>query len=180
MKTKLVILGGLIILMGCKASGPASSGVADYSNYSENLQSSLPSYPDYSEQIASLNSPKENSNLAIDDRLAQLRMETVRANESEPYFDGFSVLVYSGISRTDAFKAQEDLETFFPELKSRMQYEQPRYLLKVGQYIHRIEAQRNYSLIKETFPMARIIQDRIQRKDFQIQKATDDYAEGEN
>lgn len=180
MKSSLVLVGGLIILMGCKATGPASNSAADYSNYTEDLEASLPAYPDYQEQLTSVTGPAIQSDLAIDSRLSQVRMETVKKNESQPYFDGFTVLIYSGINREAAFKAQEDLEMNFPDLKPRMQYEQPRYLLKLGQYIHRIEAQKNYALIKEAFPMARIIQDRLQRKDFQIQQDTDDYAEGEN
>lgn len=168
------------MLMGCKTSSTTTASKVDYSGYSEDVKSSLPSYPDYQGQLDLTTEPQTSSDLAIDGKLAQLRMQTVRNNESEPYFDGYTVLVYSGVDRDAAFKAQEDLEEFFPDLKARMEYEQPRYLLKLGQYIHRIEAQKNYSLLKESFPVARIIQDRIQRKDFQIQNETDDYAEGKD
>ncbi|MHA7130528.1 hypothetical protein [Algoriphagus namhaensis] len=172
---------GVILMAGCKSSKTASSSSgADYANYTEDLSESLPNYPDYQNELSQLTQKEGNSDLAIDEQLASVKQQLIRQNDSQPYFDGFTVLVYSGINRDAAFKAQEDLATNFPEIKSQMQYEEPRYLLKVGQYVHRFAAQKNYAMIKEAFPLARIVPDRIQRKDFQLPSATEEYDEGEN
>ncbi len=168
----------LILLASCKSSSNVPTGAEAYRGYSEDLSSSLTVYPDYEEQLN--NQPVQQtqaSALAVDEKLEERRKELVEQNESEPYFDGFTVLVYSGLNREEAFEAQEELEKDFPDLNAQMQYEQPRYLLKVGQYLYRFEAQKNYALIKEKFPTARIVLDRIQREDF---KAKKENVEGEN
>ncbi len=180
MRSFLIVLLFALVAAGCKSSASVSANDNDYSNYSEDVSSTLPTYPDYQDQLAQIKEPAESSDLAIDDQLEAIGRDLAAQNESEPYFDGYTVLVYSGIDRDAAFETQESLAELFPDLKPRMQYEQPRYLLKIGQYKHRVEAQKNYSLLKEDFPSARIIQDRIQRKDFQLNSGTDDNDEGEN
>ncbi|MDN3203980.1 hypothetical protein [Algoriphagus sediminis] len=180
MRGYLVVLLFGVVFVGCKSSANVNSTRSDFSNYTEDVSATLPDYPDYQDQLAQIEEPVESSDLAIDDQLAAIGRDLAAQNESEPYFDGYTVLIYSGIDREMAFETQESLEELFPDLNSRMQYEQPRYLLKIGQYKHRFEAQKNYSLLKETFPSVRIIQDRIQRKDFQLDSEKNDNDEGEN
>lgn len=93
--------------------------------------------------------------------------QAIQKNRSEPYFNGFSVLIFSGISRDKAFSVQNTLLSDFPELTPEMQYQQPMYLVKVGKFALKIEAQKTFSEVKNQFPTARIIQDRIQRKEFE-------------
>ena len=61
-----------------------------------------------------------------------------------------------------------------------MQYQEPRYLVKVGRYAYKFEAQKNFSLIKTQFPSARIIQDRFQRKEYEAPQVIDSDAQGKN
>ncbi|WP_192347419.1 hypothetical protein [Algoriphagus sp. Y33] len=165
------ILGFVVILVGCKTSRKASSSASNYANYQENLNPSLPLYPDYRAQMNSKSSVgSSESTGAIDDELDQLQASLISKNKSEPYFSGYSVLVYSGVDRDKAFKTRNDITMNFPDLIPEMQYQQPRYLVKIGRFVHKIEAQKSFAEVKTQFPTARIIQDRFQREDFKTQK----------
>lgn len=175
------VLGLLFILIGCKTLGIKKGAKSSYVSYQEDLTASLPQYPDFrnietqpSEQLGT------QSVTAVDDELEIVQQRLIDKNKSEVYFNGYTVLVYSGIDRNQAFKTRDDLLQYFPELEAEMQYQEPRYLVKVGRYNYKIEAQKNYSTIKTQFPSARILQDRFQRKEYVIPQVNDNNAEGKN
>lgn len=165
---KLWAIGFLVLISSCKIIKPASDGGANaFANYQEDLSGSLPQYPDFrsvSEDPSS--SSSSHSVQSVDGELSEIQKRFAEKNKSEPYFNGYTVLVFSGIEREKAFKTQNDLKLYYPDYISEMQYQQPRYLVKLGQYTYKIEAQKVFSLIKEQFPSARIIQDRFQRKEY--------------
>lgn len=171
---KLWVIGLLLLNWGCKTTGGASVvGPSSFSGYQENLSGSLPEYPDFRKAIEDSEPEVVSSAQAADGQLEELRKRIYDKNKSELYVTGFTVLVYSGIDRNAAFKTRDELSTLFPEFPSDMQYQQPRYLVKVGQYTYKIEAQRAFSRIKTQFPTARIIQDRFQRKEYVPPVTTD-------
>lgn len=165
---KLWALGLLILIGSCTSTRSASdSGASAYSTYQEDLSGSLPQYPDF----RSPEGPQESSSVpssvqSVDADLASVQQRFAEKNKAEAYLSGYTVLVFSGIDRNQAFKTQDDLRMYFPDLAAEMQYQQPRYLVKIGQYTYKIEAQKVFSQIKEQFPSARIIQDRFQRKGY--------------
>lgn len=172
------ILGILLILFGCKT---ASGGNSAYTSYQEDLTSSLPQYPDFrkiesqTSELASIESAT-----VVDDELEIVQQRLIEKNKSEIYFSGYTVLVYSGIDRNKAFNTRDEMFQYFPDLAADMQYQEPRYLVKVGRYAYKFEAQKNFSLIKTQFPSARIIQDRFQRKEYVAPQVIDNNAEGKN
>ncbi|PZX57981.1 hypothetical protein [Algoriphagus chordae] len=176
------ILGLALILASCNTSRKTTSSASSYANYQENLNPSLPVYPDYRAQMntkASFESAESAE--AIDAQLAQVQASLISKNKSEPYFSGYSVLIYSGIDREKAFKTRDDLAMNYPDLTPEMQYEQPRYLVKVGKFTHKIEAQKSFAEVKSEFPTARIIQDRFQREEFKtLNELNQENAEGQN
>jgi hypothetical protein len=162
------VVGLFAIICGCKIIRPSSDGgAAAYSGYQEDLSGSLPQFPDYRTAAVDVSpSGSPTSVRAVDADLDEVQRKFAQKNKSEPYFNGYSVLVFSGIDRNQAFKTQDDLKFYFPELSPEMQYEQPRYFVKVGQFTFKIEAQKVFSQVKGQFPTARIIQDRFQRKEY--------------
>lgn len=177
----LCIVALLLIFAGCKTNKATSDSKNAYSNYNEDIRvSSLPQYPDFkTEMKSSTSATAPKSNQSIDNELKQVSARMVGKNKSEAYYSGYTILVYSGIDRDKAFKTQEDLRMYFPDMNAEMQYQQPRYLVKVGKYNFKIESQKNFALIKPQFPTARIIQDRFQREGF-ITTPEKDNAEGKN
>lgn len=165
---KFWAIGLLVIISSCKIikSGSKEESSA-FSTYQEDLSGSLPQYPDFRSVSEETTSPSSsNSVQSVDVQLKEVQNRFAQKNKSEPYFNGYTVLVFSGIDRAKAFKTQDDLKLYYPDYYAEMQYQQPRYLVKVGQYTHKIEAQKVFSLIKAQFPSARIMQDRFQRKEF--------------
>lgn len=175
------ILGLVLILASCKSTGKTSSAASSYANYQENLSPSLPLYPDYRAHMSKSSIGSSESTEAIDEQLDQVQASLISKNKAEPYFSGYSVLVYSGVDRNKAFKTRDDIVTNFSDLTPEMQYQQPRYLVKVGKFAHKIEAQKNFAELKTQFPTARIIQDRFQRGEFKtLNELNQEDAEGQN
>ncbi|MBC6365380.1 hypothetical protein [Algoriphagus sp. AK58] len=178
---RFLVIGISLVIWGCKTSGGVSGGDASsFSNYQEDLSGSLPEYPDFRNANQDSEDDAISSSQAVDGQLNELQKRIYDKNKSEPFFSGFTVLVYSGIDRNEAFKTRDDLVLYFPEITPEMQYQQPRYLVKVGQYTYKIEAQRAFSRIKTQFPTARIVQDRFQRKEYVPPVTTDQNAQGQN
>ncbi len=175
------ILGILFILFGCKTLGIKIGEKTSYESYQEDLSSSLPQYPDFRKiESKSAELPSIVSATAVDDELEIVQKRLIEKNKSEVYFSGYTVLVYSGIDRNKAFSSRDEMFQYFPDLAAEMQYQEPRYLVKVGRYAYKFEAQKNFSLIKTQFQSARIIQDRFQRKEYVVPQVIDNNAEGKN
>lgn len=173
----VLVIGFLI--WGCKSSGNVSSADT-YAHYQETITLPLPEYPDFTTRVSTPDEEDDFASQAVNNQLEELQTRIYDKNLSEPYFSGFTVLVYSGLDRNLAFKTQDDLSSLFPELEAEIQYQQPRYLIKVGKYAYKIEAQRIFSLLKTSFPTARIIQDRFQRKEYLPPVTTEQNAQGQN
>lgn len=159
----------LVLSAGCGIINITKSGssASRFDDYSENLSDSRISFADLPE-LETPAFPTEitaaGSGAAVDKELEEALANFARTNSEEAYFSGFTILVYSGVDRDRAFKTRNDLYSSFSDIKAYMQYQQPRYLVKVGKYINRIEALLLFEQIKENFPTARIIQDRFQRE----------------
>src|SRR5690606_29027942 len=123
---KFWAIGFLALISSCKLIRPASSGEADAcSTYQEDLSDSLPQYPDFRSVSEDLNTPNSsNSVQSVDVQLNEVQKKFADKNKSEPYFNGYTVLVFSGIDRDKAFKTQSDLKLYYPDYSAEMQYQQ--------------------------------------------------------
>jgi hypothetical protein len=130
-----------------------------YSSYSEELESSRI-------QFAELPEPNEvievNGNTPpIDVELNAKINQIAQSNSEDLFVNGFTILIYSGVDRERAFEIRNETYSEFPDIQSYMEYEQPRYLVKVGRYINKIEALATYEKMNDVFPNSRIIGDRF-------------------
>lgn len=138
-----------------------------FESYNEDLSSSRITFTDIPEPKSPTPTTGETiagAGNAVDGDLEEAMAHFAQTKKDEPYFSGFTILVYSGVDRDLAFETRNELYTSFPDIKANMQYQQPRYLVKVGKYINRIEALYLFEKINKQFPTARIIQDRFQRE----------------
>lgn len=168
LRQTLLWVSVLLLSAGCGIINITKSGssTARFDNYNEDLAESRITFSEIpaveiSETTTAPVAP--GSGTAVDRDLEQALSHYSRTKSEEPYFSGFTILVYSGLDRDLAFKTRNDLYSSLPDIRAEMQYQQPRYLVKVGKYINRIEALYLFGKIKEKFPAARIIQDRFQR-----------------
>jgi hypothetical protein len=169
MKRSLVILIFPVILMSsCGLLKKTSTATNEYENYQEDLEVSRVIFPELEEQTSKTESSSQpDGKVASADADLEIALNNLKeSNKLEMYWSGYTVLVYSGVDRDLAFKTRNDLFTYFPDFKTDMQYQQPRYLVKVGKFVNRIEALTYYHQLKENFPSSRIIQDRFLREGY--------------
>ena len=83
-------------------------------------------------------------------------------NLKNGYIDGYTIQVYSGIKREDALNMKKELSLALPDLESDVQYRQPNFRVRTGKYFSRLVAQKDYLAVKEVFPNAIVIPDRIE------------------
>lgn len=171
MKGSLPLFLIAVILLGsCSLIKKPVATANEFATYSENLEEARITFPDLEKQLAEevKEEVKPIGSLAIDEELGLALERLKQTNEAEMYWSGFTVLVFSGVDRDLAFKTRNELFTYFPEFKTDMQYQQPRYLIKVGKFANRIEALSFYHQLRPQFPSARIIQDRFVREGYVV------------
>lgn len=171
MKGPLLLSFIAVILLGsCSLLKKPATTANEFGSYSESLDETRITFPDLEEQLAKdvEEEVKPSGSLAVDEELGIALDRLKQMNEAEMYWSGFTVLVFSGVDRDLAFKTRNELFTYFPEFKTDMQYQQPRYLIKVGKFANRIEALSFYHQLKPQFPSARIIQDRFVREGYVV------------
>jgi hypothetical protein len=163
---KNIWIGLLIIgLNACGFVKKMDKSSEVYANYSEDLSSTRISFPNIKTLESKDSKTPESNNLDTDNQgLESALANLTRKNTEDKFYSGYTVLVYSGVDRDMAFKTRNTLYSIFPEVKIDMQYQQPRYLIKAGKYVNRVEALANFYKLKESFPSSRIIQDRFMKE----------------
>jgi hypothetical protein len=85
-------------------------------------------------------------------------------NKSVRFAQGYRILAYSGTDRKAAMDLRKAIVNRIPEERDYLQYKQPTYRLKVGDYFSRVEAQQVLLRFKDLVPNAMIIVDQINVK----------------
>lgn len=85
----------------------------------------------------------------------------LRHNE---FIDGYRIQISSTDMREDVYKNKSIFYREFPDLNSYVEYEQPTYKLKVGDYKTRLEATYYLQQIMTIYPGAFIVKDKIKIK----------------
>ncbi len=101
-------------------------------------------------------STAQNGSLTInqDERINELLnlKKEIDKNDSERY----KIQIYSGNSRSSAYKAQDDFTAKYSNVKTKVVYEEPNFKTWVGNYRTKIEADRAIRQIKKDFSNALI------------------------
>jgi len=84
-----------------------------------------------------------------------------KINLSRKFIDGYTILIYTGINKEEALIKKKELTGVHPSLESELQYAQPNFRVKAGKFNSKLEAQRDYAIVKKFFPAAIIIPDKI-------------------
>jgi hypothetical protein len=85
-------------------------------------------------------------------------------NKSVRYAQGYRILAYSGTERKAAMDIRTAIINRVPEERDYLQYKQPTFRLKIGDYFNRLEAQQVLQRIKDIIPNAMIVVDQINIK----------------
>ena len=85
-------------------------------------------------------------------------------NKSVKFTNGFRIQIYVGNDRKAADDAKIYTYQKYPEIFPYLSYQQPIYKVKIGDFLNRMDAERYYSDIKDLYPSAMILPDRVEIK----------------
>lgn len=97
----------------------------------------------------------------INDKVRVLMDSVASANKSIKFAQGFRIMAYNGTDRRVAMDTRRAIIERIPEQKDYLQYQQPTYRLKIGDYFTRMEAQQTLLRLRDILPNALIIPDQI-------------------
>ncbi len=161
-----IMLIGLVFILGAagcnKGSVPIKSDTStidlsdDLSKYRPRYEAPQNTVSDGSNQI------EQNRALEVTSDLSEklnVALDTVAArNDSLGFVQGYSILVYSGSSRTTADRTRNRLfDIVDPDDIQRLDYDLPNWFVRVGQFYEQIEAQALYLKIIEYYPTSTIV-----------------------
>ncbi len=77
--------------------------------------------------------------------------------------NGYRIQIFSSSSnRLNAVKAKSEFLIAFPEIKSYLIYQAPNYKVRVGDFLDRLEANKQLLLIQETFSNAFLVKGEVE------------------
>jgi hypothetical protein len=174
-----------LIMMGCASSRPTVSNRSsvDYNSYDEDLSAVRPVYNmPSSGKVSNVKRPNSTPStttspsrkpeaprvvapaevLYVNKRLDVVMDTIALKNKAVRYAPGFRIQVYVGNQRQEVDAAKLLIYQNFPELNPYLTYNQPTYRLKVGDFMHRIDAERYYASIRQLLPAAQLQPDKIE------------------
>ena len=164
---KLCWIAFIALLIGCATQKKTTTTSTDGAKYTEDLSVWRPKVETATdtktpvEEPGKKQTPYTDPKYAINKKLDTILDSIDHFNLQRNFIDGFTIQVYSGTKREDALNAKKDLASFVPELESDVQYTQPNFRVKVGRYFKRIDAQKDYLIVKQYFPTAIVIPDKV-------------------
>lgn len=165
-----IVVSALMSVVGCSPAVTSSSSGAG--KYSEDLSVWRPDVPTDTATVV-IPEPTETrservrtpnfviANHAVNEEIDAVLDSIYSRNREGGWVDGYTIQVYSGIKREEALNVKRNMALRLPELESEVQYRQPNFRVRSGQYYTRLDAQRDYLHIKRHFPNAIIIPDRL-------------------
>lgn len=163
----LILLLTSVLLFACASKVTTSGTSAGTGKYSEDLSVWRPESEKVVDSVQTTTTERTRTNRYVEARQAvNSQVDAIldsiyTENRSRGFVDGYTIQVYSGIKREDALNVRKRLSQSLPDLESEVQYRQPNFRVRLGQYYTRLEAQKDYLAVKSYFPNAIVIPDRI-------------------
>lgn len=96
-----------------------------------------------------------NVNEKVDDVLDSIN----RFNVTRKFIEGYTIQIYSGQNREEAMNVKKKAgETY---LNALLEYNQPKFRVRVGNYYSRLEAQKDLTRLKKLFSNAILVPEKI-------------------
>ncbi len=156
---RIAVFFGLLGLWSCTPKATTTTS----GSYKEDLSSLRPGLvvEETPQDTSTKSEPVEITYVEPKDHLKSeldsiVSMTTVY-NAQKNYVEGFTVQVYTGVSRDDASRAQVKIYSVFEDANPWIDYHQPIYKVKVGRFYSKFDANAYYKELKKKFPAALII-----------------------
>lgn len=167
---KVLLAISIIVAIG-SCSPTIQQSTSSNTLYEEDLSRYRPSVPvstieENPKQVTNVEDieyvePTEHLRAEID---SVLRIKAAR-NEAIGYLPGYTIQVYSGRSRGAANRAKNLVYEVLMDEVGNVTYDQPMFRVKVGQYYTRLEAEKNFNLLRKRFRQALVLPERISLKE---------------
>jgi hypothetical protein len=105
-----------------------------------------------------------DSPLHVNKKLDAILDTIAMRNKAVKFTNGFRIQLYVGNDRKAADDAKIYTYQKYPEIFPYLSYQQPIYKVKIGDFLNRMDAERYYSDIKDLYPSAMILPDRVEIK----------------
>ncbi|MBK5278883.1 MAG: SPOR domain-containing protein [Bacteroidia bacterium] len=160
MKSNLSLFSFLLIALGCAAQKSNSS-----KTHYEDLSLVRPKFAlptdsirkSENTEVKPLVTPTKNVNAKVDFVLDSID----RLNGMRKFIEGYTIQIYSGQNREEANNAKKKMANEVTGLSASLQYIQPKFRVRVGNYFSKLEAQKDLTLLKPHFPNAILIPEKI-------------------
>ncbi len=177
-----LVLGCIVLLQGCSPAVTTSQGSNTNPNkthadkHKENsFVQELSAYrPAFSEPITPQNTvatpsksivfDKKEASKAVNKRLDPILDTLAARNKGIKYANGFRIQIYVGNDKRAADEAKIFTYQTFPEIFPYLVYQQPVYKVKVGDFLNRMDAERYCATIRDSYPSAMILPDKVEIK----------------
>ncbi|MEX1239453.1 MAG: SPOR domain-containing protein [Cyclobacteriaceae bacterium] len=167
MRQLIILLFGSVLIFGC-ASRITTGTSAGAGKYSEDLSVWRPEATKVVDSAKTTTTPERTrtnqyveAKYAVSGEVDTILDSIYTENRERGFVDGYTIQVYSGVKREDALNVRKKLSQSLPDLESEVQYRQPNFRVRTGQYFSRLEAQKDYLAVKRHFPNAIVIPDRV-------------------
>ena len=146
------------------ASGCAAQKNSGKSYYHEDLYSLRPKFQD-TIVIQTPNQSRKKGEvlptLTVNQKVDAVLDSINRFNITRKFIDGYTIQIYSGQKREEAMNAKKKILTDVSDLTAELEYNQPKFRVRVGSYFSRLEAQRDLIRLKRPFPNAILVPEKI-------------------
>jgi hypothetical protein len=159
------VIGFLIIVAACKPAQQTQT--AQGGKYHEDLSGVRPKLE---EPIDQPNNPEKikrdpkvyvEATHTVNKQLDAVLDSIDRINLTRKFVEGYTIQVYSGLKREDALNVKKQLTISMAQLNSELEYVQPNFRVKTGKYFTRLEAEMDYAKVRQYFPAAIVVPDKI-------------------
>ena len=158
----------LVVLMVLAACSPGSIPAStDAERYKEDLSYLRPTYTGQEDTVrvempgATMDYSAIEPRYDVTDELNTILDSIDVLRKNARYVDGYTIQVYSGYDSEAATIARGKVYAVLPDSSPSLKFEEPNFKVKVGKYYSKLEAQKDYALLKTKFSSALIIPHRV-------------------
>ena len=168
-------LTAVFLLYSCSPkTTTSSSGDNGGSAYQEDLSKYRPQTEDFVFAKSAGNNEQNDSGISkntnypqpdghLSEEIDQVIQMTIDYNKQRRYIQGYSIQVYSGTEISEVHQVEDKLHAlgYKPDTK----FDSPIYRTKIGRYYTRLEANKDFNEIREMFPLAVLVSERLPQID---------------
>lgn len=109
--------------------------------------------------------PSSTQSLTINKKLDTILDTMAQRNKAAKYIAGYRIQLYTGTKRNELEAAKLFVYQRFSDLNTYIAYNHPTYRLRVGDFATRLDVERYFNKLKDEYPTATIITDRVTLRD---------------